>query len=127
MQQVGICLLFFCVQSVTYGEKYMDITGVQNRNPIFSKTGKISKFIKQNTVMLIAVAAAVISAFFVKPDSVYIGYFDFKTLTCLFCVLAVVCALRNISFFEILARQIVKKCKNTRTSILVLVYVTFIG
>ena len=77
--------------------------------------------------MLIAVTAAVISAFFVQPDSKYLEYFDFKTLTCLFCVFAVVCALRNISFFEFLACQIVKKCKNTRTSILVLIYITFIG
>jgi len=77
--------------------------------------------------MLIALTAAAVSAFFVKPDSTYVSYFDFKTLTCLFCVLAVVCALKDIGFFEILACRIVKKCKNTRTSILVLVYVTFIG
>lgn len=49
------------------------------------------------------------------------------TLTCLFCVLAVVCALKNINFFYILARKVVQLFKTTRMSILVLVYITFIG
>ena len=77
--------------------------------------------------MVIAFFAAVLTAFFVPPDEAYLGYFDFKTLTCLFCVLAVVCALRNVRFFYMLARNIVRLCKNTRISILALVYITFIG
>ena len=88
---------------------------------------KISTFIGKNTVMVIAFFAAVLTAFFVPPDGAYLGYFDFKTLTCLFCVLAVVCALRNVRFFYMLARNIVRLCKNTRISILALVYITFIG
>ena len=47
--------------------------------------------------------------------------------TCLFCVLAVVCALKNIRFFYMLAHNIVKLFKNARASVLALVYVTFIG
>ena len=42
-------------------------------------------------------------------------------------MLAVVCALKNIRFFYILAQKIVTYCKNARMSILVLVYITFIG
>lgn len=84
-------------------------------------------FIKKNAVMCIALLAAVITCFFVPPDKEYFGYFDYKTLTCLFCVLAVVCALKNISFFYILARKIVQLFKTARISILVLVYITFIG
>ncbi len=87
----------------------------------------IIPFIKNNTVMTVAFFAAVITCFFVKPDSEYLSYFDFKTLTCLFCVLAVVCALKNISFFYILACKIVKCFKNLRLSVLALVYITFIG
>ena len=77
--------------------------------------------------MLIALLLAVITAFIVPPDSEYIGYFDFKTLTCLFTVLAVVCALRNVRFFYTLAEKIVKHFKNARIAILALVYITFIG
>lgn len=87
----------------------------------------VKNFIKKNTVMTVALTAAVITSFTVPIDRKYIGYFDFKTLTCLFSVLAVVCALKNIRFFYILAKRIVRIFKNTRMSILALVYITFIG
>jgi len=77
--------------------------------------------------MVIALAVAALSCIAVPPDKNYIDYFDFKTLTCLFCVLAVVCALKNIRFFYTIAKKIVQKFKNARKSILVLVYITFIG
>ena len=88
---------------------------------------KLKGFIKENVVMLIAAACAIITSFIVPPDEKYIEYFDFKTLTCLFCVLAVVCALRNVRFFYTLAKAIVRRFKNTKTTILALVYITFIG
>jgi len=86
-----------------------------------------SGFVKKNVVMMVAMAAAVITCFLVPPDAAYLGYFDFKTLTCLFCVLAVVCALKNINFFYMLAKKIVRVFKNARMSILALVYITFLG
>ena len=61
---------------------------------------RITGFVKKNAVMVIALFAAVITMLFVPPDKAYLGYFDFKTLTCLFCVLAVVCALKDIRFFR---------------------------
>ena len=88
---------------------------------------KILAFVKQNAVLCIAVVCALITMCIVPPDKAYLGYFDLKTLTCLFCVLAVVCALRNIRFFYALAQQIVKLFKNARACILALVYITFIG
>ena len=84
-------------------------------------------FAKKNVVMCVAFLAAVITSVIVPPDAEYVSYFDPKTLTCLFCVLAVVCALKNISFFYVLAQKIVQLFKNTRACILALVYITFIG
>ncbi len=83
--------------------------------------------IKKNAVMFIALIAAIITCFIIPPDKAYLKYFDYKTLTCLFCTLAVVCALKNIRFFYILAQKIVQVFKTARTSILALVYITFIG
>ncbi len=88
---------------------------------------KVKSFIKSNAVMLIAGILALATSFIVRPDKEYLGYFDFKTLTCLFCVLATVCALRNIRFFYTLAKAIIRKFKSTRASILALVYITFTG
>lgn len=87
----------------------------------------IIKFAKKNVVMLVALFAALVTTFIIPPDREYISYFDFKTLSCLFCVLAVVCALKNINFFYMLARKIIKFFKTARMSILALVYITFIG
>ena len=86
-----------------------------------------SSFLRKNVVMVVALVAAVITAFIVPPDAAYLDYFDVKTLTCLFCVLAVVCALKNIQFFYIIAKKIVQCFRNARMTILVLVYITFIG
>lgn len=95
---------------------------------MFKNIGRsLMKFIKRNTVMSIAFFLALLTCFFVPVDGEYINYFDFKTLSCLFCVLAVVCALKKINFFYILARKIVLLFKNERMCILALVYITFIG
>jgi len=87
----------------------------------------VSGVVKKNVVMVVAMIAACITCFFVPPDRAYLDYFDVKTLTCLFCVLAVVCALKNINFFYILAKKIVRVFKSARMCVLALVYITFIG
>jgi len=83
--------------------------------------------IRNSAVAAVAFTAALSTAFIVPPDKAYLGYFDLKTLTCLFCVLAVVCALRNISFFTLVAREIVSVFKNARLCVLSLIYITFLG
>ena len=88
---------------------------------------KIKRFIKKNAVFLIAFLAAAVTAFFIPPDKEYLSYFDWGTLSCLFITLAVVCALKNIKFFTILARKLVTFAGNLRTLFLSLVVITFIG
>ncbi len=89
--------------------------------------GRCWAFVKKNAVMCIALVAAVVTSFIIPVDGEYLGYFDFRTLTCLFCVLAVVCALKNVNFFYMLARKVVQLFKTARMSVLALVYITFIG
>ena len=84
-------------------------------------------FCKKNIVMLIALFLALFTSILVPIDKEYLGYFDFKTLACLFSVLACVCALKNINFFYMLASKIVQVFKTTKMSVLGLVYITFIG
>lgn len=108
-----------------YCSQDVDISEVAVKRKNIGKC--ILLFAKKNAVMLIAALAAAVSAVIVPPDKEYLGYFDFKTLTCLFCVLAVVCALRNIRFFYILAHKIVSVFGKARGCVLALVYITFIG
>lgn len=88
---------------------------------------KAGGFAKKNVVMLIALLLAAITCFFVPPDKDYLGYFDLRTLSCLLATLAIVCALKNVNFFYFLAERTVKIFKTARSSVLALVYITFIG
>ncbi len=77
--------------------------------------------------MFVALVAAIVTCFLVPPDKEYLSYFDAKTLACLFITLAVVCALRNIKFFTILARKLVLLTGTLRALFIMLVCITFIG
>lgn len=97
-------------------------------------TAKIKKelsllavIIKNNVVFFVALTAALLTMFIIPPDEKYIGYFDFKTLACLFCTLAVVNALKSIGFFGYIAGKIIIRAGNLRIATLLLVYITFIG
>ena len=87
----------------------------------------VIRFIKRQAVFCIAAVLAVITCVFVPFDKQYFSYFDIKTLVCLFLTLAVVCALRNIKFFTILARRLVLISGNMRGLFLMLVVITFVG
>ena len=113
------------MRAVTHGPRHFRHDLAVSLHHFF--VGTVKPFVKKNVVMVIALAAALVTTFIVPPDKAYLDYFDLKTLTCLFCVLAVVCALKNIRFFYILARKIVELFKTARMSVLALVYITFIG
>ena len=102
---------------VTHAERHRHSTAAE----------KIISFIKSNVVLVVAFLAAVITSCIVTPDEQYISYFDFKTLTCLFCTLAVICALKDISFFTIIARRIVALTGDIRRAIITIVIITFVG
>lgn len=73
---------------------------------------EITAFFKKEAVLCIAVILAVISMFFVPPDGKYIDYIDFRTLSILFCLMAVMSGLREIGVFDRLSAALVKKCNS---------------
>ncbi len=87
----------------------------------------IISFVRTNTVLIIAATLAIVTSIIVPPDAKYLDYFDFRTLTCLFCTLAVICALKNLRFFSYIAKKIIICTGNLRVAVLALVYITFIG
>ncbi|MCI9494972.1 MAG: citrate transporter [Adlercreutzia mucosicola] len=60
----------------------------------------------------------------VPPDGAYLGYFDGKTLGCLFCVLAVASALRLMGAFDRAARTVIARFGSPRPLALALVLTT---
>ncbi|MGN1042392.1 MAG: SLC13 family permease, partial [Christensenellales bacterium] len=87
----------------------------------------IKRFLSGNIVCFIAFFAALITCFFVVPDKEYLDYIDLRTITCLFCMMSVISALRNVDFFRILACKIIKIFANTRSAITALVFITYFG
>ncbi len=84
-------------------------------------------WIRKNVVLVVAIVLAIVTSCIVVPDAEYLTYFDWKTLTCLFCTLAVICALKNIKFFTVLSQKIVSTTGTLRMAVLALVYITFLG
>lgn len=88
---------------------------------------KFKKTLAAFAMPVVALIAAAVTCFFVPFDKQYLDYFDFRTLACLFCTLAVVCAFKNIRFFRWLADVIVRRFKTVRRAVIALVFVTYFG
>lgn len=85
----------------------------------------IREFIKNEIVLSIAIILTIITCFFVPIDKNYITYFDFNTLVCLFCMLAVVAGLKNTNIFELISKKMIGLFSTRRTVIYALVFGTF--
>ncbi|MBQ7125444.1 MAG: citrate transporter [Clostridia bacterium] len=101
-----------------------NIKRVRHHGLIFEK---LLAFFKNNTVLAVALVAAALTSIIVPPDARYLEYLDLKTLTCLFCTLAVIFALKEIRFFTIVARKIISLTGDIRRAIITIVAITFIG
>lgn len=86
---------------------------------------KLFLFFKQETVLCIAAVLAVVSSFIVKPGKEYWQYIDFRTLSLLFCLMAVVSGLQNGWVFDYIAQRLLNKVKNTRQLVCILVFICF--
>lgn len=86
---------------------------------------KITAFIKSETVLSIAAVLAITSAFFVKPDAQYLSYIDFRTLSLLFCLMAVMAGLRKTGVFSMLAEKMLQRVRGVKSLVFILVMLCF--
>ncbi len=77
-----------------------------------------------NPMLVVSAIAALITMAFVPPSPDYLGYIDWHTIICLFCILAVLAAIDASGFMDFLAHSIVQHVTNTRTMVYVLVLIT---
>lgn len=82
-------------------------------------------FIKNETVLLISMLLAVISAFFVTPGFHYLDYIDFRTLALLFCLMAVMAGFNNLGIFKAIAECLIQKTKTVCGLFLILCLLCF--
>ena len=86
---------------------------------------KIFKIIKNETVLSVASILAVISAFFIKPDIKYVSYIDFRTLSLLFCLMAVMAGFQKTHIFKIMAQSLLKRIHSLRGLLFILIMLCF--
>lgn len=86
----------------------------------------IINWIKNNVITTIIIILALITCLFVPIDAEYLGYFDYKTLICLTCILISVQCLKDSGFFQYISKKLIYIFKNTKSVILALVMLTFV-
>ena len=87
----------------------------------------IRSFIRREPVLLIAAFAALVSCFFVPPDSAYWGYLDLRTLALLYCLMTVVAGLRQAGLFSRLAHRLCLGVRDLRLLGVLLVLLSFVS
>ena len=85
----------------------------------------IRSFVRREPVLFIAALAALLTCFFVPPDSRYLSYLDLRTLSLLYCLMTVVNGLRQAGLFSHLAHSLCVTAANLRTIALLLVGLCF--
>ncbi|MBO5639494.1 MAG: anion permease, partial [Oscillospiraceae bacterium] len=85
----------------------------------------IRSFVRREPVLFIAALAALLTCFFVPPDSRYLSYLDLRTLSLLYCLMTVVNGLRQAGLFSHLAHTLCVTAANLRTIALLLVGLCF--
>lgn len=86
---------------------------------------KTIAFAKKETVLIVAMLLAVISAFFVTPDKAYASYIDFRTLGLLFSLMTVTEGCKGLGIFERSAKFIISKVNTAFQLSIVLVGLCF--
>ncbi len=86
---------------------------------------KAVDFIKHETVLSVAVALAVLSAFFVRPDRGYMDYIDMRTLSLLFCLMAVTAGLKEAGALDFLALKMLERVRGIKSLLFILVMLCF--
>ena len=88
---------------------------------------KILTFFKTQPVLLIAFAAALLTAFLVPPDAGYLDYCNYTVLIELFALMAAVCGLRSAGLFETATKFLLEKAGSVRRLGLIFVLMCFVS
>ena len=83
------------------------------------------KFVKSQPVLVIAFLVAVITMFFVPPDTQYIGYVNRTVLIELFALMIAVAGFRSVGIFDRATDIMLKKAGSSRRIALILVLLCF--
>ena len=83
-------------------------------------------FFRREPVLVISFVCAAASMAFVPPSEAYGAYFDWKVLSLLFCLMAVVAGLQQCGLFQVLSQRLLSGRKQLRLLYLVLTLLPFL-
>lgn len=86
---------------------------------------KIIAFFRREPVLVISFICAVVSMAFVPPSAAYGAYFDWKVLSLLFCLMAVVAGLQECNVFAVFCQKLLMGRKRMGLLSLILVTLPF--
>ena len=87
---------------------------------------KVLKMIfKNETVFCISFLLAVLSAFVIKPDMLYLTYPDYQTIALLFCLMIIVAGFQSLGIFGMLGRFLITRAGSIRGLSIVMILLCF--
>ncbi len=85
----------------------------------------VQTFIKKEPVLCLSALCAALTVLLVPPDKEYLGYIDFRVLSILLCLMAVVAGFKKAGVFNVLTYRILKSIKSGRILSVTLVMLPF--
>ena len=82
-------------------------------------------FLKNETVLCISLLLAVLSAFVIKPDILYLTYPDYRTIALLFCLMIIVAGFQSLGIFSMLGHFLITRAGSVRGLSVVMVLLCF--
>lgn len=89
------------------------------------KMRNMKSLLKNETVFCVSFLLAVLSAFWVHPDPVYLSYPDYKTIALLFCLMIIVAGLQALGVFSMLGQYLLKRAGTVRSLSAVMLLLCF--
>ena len=86
---------------------------------------KIFRFLREEIVLTAAWLLALLTMFFIPPDSKYIDYIDLHTLGLLFALMAVMAGLQRLGLFRAMGEAMLRRTRTTRQLEAVLIFLPF--
>ncbi len=86
---------------------------------------RVKAFIKKEVVLTVSVLLAIASMFMIPPDAKYMTYIDYKTLSILFCLMAVMEGLQEIGVFREVGERLLVRVHRLSQLVLILVLLCF--
>lgn len=85
----------------------------------------LKNIIKNETVFCVSFILAVLSAFAVRPDQLYLSYPDYRTIALLFCLMIIVAGLQSQGVFSTLGHILLRKAGSLRGLSVIMVLLCF--